>query len=250
MKVIFATLSVIALMSSLVSSAFCWLFIVPGDAVEVITNTLSGGKGSYCITESAKVGDTLNLKNGNAVKITAIVGPSSRCNDDKYPIRADGDLLYRPRKKVARALPPNITINIPDGWTKEGLSDISDSDAFLYLRNRTYDAGLLASCIRRDKILDTKQFVDARIIVQSSSLTSSKHTSAEEINVNGKPAWQFEVTGKLRSGKDVIYYYCIIEGDTEILVLRVFMNPEIFKSIKSEAYSMISSVRWNDNLSH
>ena len=62
----------------------CWFVFLP---VGAIADAATGAKGDHCVSQAAKVGDTVNI-DGKVFVVKSLSGSSSRCNAT-YPIRAE-----------------------------------------------------------------------------------------------------------------------------------------------------------------
>lgn len=65
----------------------CWFVIIPGGAIDAVGDAISGAEGQNCVGGNVKVGDRISAPGGVAT-VKSLSGPSSRCLDPRYPIRA------------------------------------------------------------------------------------------------------------------------------------------------------------------
>ena len=61
-----------------------WFFIwTPG-----MTDAVTGAEGDHCVGTTATVGSQLKLHDGRMATVESLSGTSSRCRDERMPIRA------------------------------------------------------------------------------------------------------------------------------------------------------------------
>ena len=61
-----------------------WFFIwTPG-----MSDLVTGSEGEHCVGTAAKVGSQIRLSDGRMATVESLSGTSTRCRDEKMPIRA------------------------------------------------------------------------------------------------------------------------------------------------------------------
>lgn len=220
-----------------VQGCFVW---IPGSVISSVSDSITGSEGSHCVGANTKVGDTIRLPGGGRGTVKSLSGTSVRCTNPEQPIRA---LLVFPDDNSA---PPASTpttsklgLNLPAGWEQKPLLENMRSGGVLYATNRTTDSGALLSAVNREGITDLMAFANSRRANQASRLKEALWSEVSRVEVNGKPALRFIVTGLGRTGLKVTYMWTIIEGATEIAVLNAWTTAAAFEEQK-EALSRLA----------
>jgi len=73
----------------------CWFVYIPGTVVQSVSDGITGSFGNACVSPSAKMGEKVRTPTGGTATITAISGPSSRCQNAATPIRAEVTYDYQ-----------------------------------------------------------------------------------------------------------------------------------------------------------
>lgn len=76
------------------------LVVIPGKAIEAVSDGITGAEGGHCVSPEAKVGDTVRMPYNGVGEIKSLSGTSIRCTDPEKPIRA--------------------LIVVKEGWGKDG----------------------------------------------------------------------------------------------------------------------------------
>jgi len=67
----------------------CFFLFIPGSVVNAATDAVTGAEGDHCVSEFAKVGDTISdPATSRTATIKSLSGRSTRCTQDGKPIRA------------------------------------------------------------------------------------------------------------------------------------------------------------------
>lgn len=62
----------------------CFFFYIPGSVID----SLVGGEGQHCVSETAKVGDKIRLQDNRIGVVKSLSGITSRCKNPNMPVRA------------------------------------------------------------------------------------------------------------------------------------------------------------------
>jgi hypothetical protein len=81
--------SIIVIVAAVLSLQGCLFIYLPGTTVAAVSDAFTGAKGENCVSEAAKVGDTVTFPNGATGTIKSISGNSTRCTNSDRPIRAE-----------------------------------------------------------------------------------------------------------------------------------------------------------------
>lgn len=87
-----------------------FFFFIPGG----LTDKLTGAEGENCVTENAKVGETISVQNRGPGVIRSLSGTSMRCLDKRYPIRALIDFTAQPPPPAPVAVPVVAPVAAPE----------------------------------------------------------------------------------------------------------------------------------------
>lgn len=64
------------------------LVVIPGKAIEAVSDGITGAEGAHCVAAHAKVGDRVKMPYNGMGVIKSLSGTSIRCTDAEKPIRA------------------------------------------------------------------------------------------------------------------------------------------------------------------
>lgn len=134
-----------------------------------------------------------------------------------------------------------LTISLPPGWEKKILLDsMVAGNGILYAVNRNIDAGMLLSASKREGITDLMEYSITRRADQTSKLIDSHESEIAQIDIQGKRAFRFDVTGTLKTGQKMTYMATIIEGSEEIAYLSTWTTATNYERQK-ESLSKIAN---------
>ena len=219
----------------------CWFIYIPGSVTGSISDSITGAEGSNCVGANAKVGDKVRLPGGGVGTIKSLSGTSVRCTNPELPIRAL--LVFSDDKTTAPApaqYASKIGLTLPAGWEQKALTEqMVIGGGVLYAINRTTDTGALLNASKREGITDLMAFAISRRANQANKLTDPQQSQVSELEVHGKKALRFDVTGLLKTGLKLTYMMTVIEGTTEIAVLNTWATATNFEQQK-EAMGLLA----------
>jgi len=199
--------------------------------------------GSNCVSETATIGDAVKLPNGTMATVEALYGKSSACTDPNFPINAK----LGNSKTCSVAIPFNVNAGIflPDGWTQVKQNcGIASKGFFFFAANKALNAGLLISDKPRSEFPDMKIFAKNKRDEQIANLDSPQASDIEELLVNGRPAWRFQVTGTMRTNKkDFTYLITIIDSGKEIVMVLASIIKESFAENQEDLNQLAFDVK-------
>lgn len=105
---------------------------------------------------------------------------------------------------------------------------MASGGGIVYALNRTTDTGALLSASKREGITDLMAFVLARRASQVSRLLDVQQSEVSQIEIGGRKAFRFDVSGSLKTGQKFTYLMTIIEGTTEIAILNSWTTTPNF----------------------
>ena len=76
----------VALIASQLSG--CFFIWIPGSVIQGVKDAATGAEGKNCVSQVAKVGDTMRLPDGSTGTVKSLSGTSSLCTNPALPIRA------------------------------------------------------------------------------------------------------------------------------------------------------------------
>lgn len=118
----------------------------------------------------------------------------------------------------------------------------------LFAKMPSIDAGLLLSAGQRDDNADMLKLSKARQAALVAALEDSRHSEIETIQVNGRPAWRYEVFGKRlherASGIDLAYVVTLIDEGTEMVEIKVFSNKESFTARHDDLAKIANNINF------
>jgi len=75
---------ILLLIPLILSLQGCFFFFWTGG----MTDALTGAEGNHCVGTAAQVGSQIKLADGRIATVESLSGTSTRCRDEKLPIRA------------------------------------------------------------------------------------------------------------------------------------------------------------------
>jgi hypothetical protein len=205
----------------LISSAHAWFFFfIPGSVVQSTGDAISGAKGKMCVKEGIDVGHVFTSTNGNTAKVISLSGTSSICQNPAIPIRAEVEFTYSFASKAG--------IELTEDFTASSLTDLERFNGFLLkaTSSSVKEHGVQISATTKqptNSIQSVANAIEQRMIANP-KLLDTKSQNIETLTINGMPAVRFEISTTLKGvfGTDVTYFYTILEGDGEIVVINVY----------------------------
>ena len=205
----------------------CFFIYIPGGVVSGISDALTGAEGANCVGANAKVGDKVRLSGGGVGTIKSLSGTSVRCTQSDLPIRAL--LVFPDDRTTTPASTSQLGLTLPVGWEQRALTDeMKTKGGVLYAMNITTDTGAILYAVKRERITDLMEFALTQRASQVNRLTDPQQSEVARIEICGRMALRFEVTGALKSGRKGTYMVTIIEGGTEIAILNTFTGSVNF----------------------
>ena len=207
----------------------CWAVFIPGSVMNSVSDSVTGAEGNNCVGPSAKVGDRIRMSDGRIGSVKSLSGTSTRCTSPELPIRALLTQLEEPGKP--EQLSTKLSLSLPGGWDSRPFTEqMSKSETIIYAVNRTIDAGAILTTSKREGITDLLEFTNSRKANQMGRLTQAVQTDVESIDIGGRHAFRFLVTGATRNGTKITYMVTIIEGQTEIAMLNSWTSAANFEN--------------------
>ena len=134
----------------------------------------------------------------------------------------------------ASAKSRNLNIAFPAGWAVQSLSESqrAEGDA-LVAYNKTTDSWALVSAVSLEGLTDRDAYVLSRRANQESRVKDATHSEITLVDVNGRAARRFEVTGMAPDGRRVTFLYTVIFGQSDVVVVNAWTPAPSFDGQKS-----------------
>ena len=214
----------------------CWFIFIPGSVIDKVSDSMTGAEGTNCVGANAKVGDRVRMPDGSTGTIKSLSGTSIRCKDPQLPIRALLELSNDKTRKVASTpYASNVNLALPAGWEKKPLTEsMTEAGTILHAINRTKDIGLYLIAIKSEGITDLMEFANSKRADQSSRLANPQQSEVSPIEIHGRKAFRFDVTGDLKTGPKMTLTYrtIVIEGSPDIAILNAWTTAANFERQK------------------
>lgn len=216
------------------------MFAKSAQAWLILFFPVAGGlNGNMCVPESAKVGETLHSPTGNVAMIKYIEGKDLLCRaDDKKPVLATVEYTMSSFSSKAG-------ISLPDGYVSRPLSPRERFDGVvLEAWNEYRGAGTSITAASRDVIAEIEVYVDNARSSEATLLDDAVQTETERLNINGLNGWRFQTKGRVKSfmGAHVTRVVTILEGQNEVLAVKVWTRTSNFAEQKQELLDMARQV--------
>jgi hypothetical protein len=136
----------------------------------------------------------------------------------------------------------NAGISLPDGWEPSQQNcQLRAKGYFFYAKNRTIGAGLMMADVKRAGITDVALFAKSRRSNQVSKLTEAQESEIEQLRINDRPAWRFEVHGIGRtSHRDVTCQTTLIDAGTEIVMLSAEIPTDMYDADQKDLIGQLA----------
>lgn len=132
----------------------------------------------------------------------------------------EGSVAPKPSPDAAK-----VGIALPDGWERKVLTEaMASGGGSVFATNSSMDAGVLLSVARRKDVADLMAFVSAKRAEQEARVLNPQSTEVLREEINGRLVFRFEVSGYLRGGLKVTYFYAITEGVEQLAVVNAWTS--------------------------
>lgn len=231
------TLALGAALALATCHANAWFIFIPGALTSKIGDALTGAEGENCVGVNAKVGDVLRNPSGSTATIKSVSGTSTRCRDPKLPIRALMEFQFTKSQ---------IGLSVPDGYEQRSLTDMQRFQGFiLKAENPAKHTAFMVSSLKRDGAPAPATVAHNISENMKQLVDNASTTNAEELTINGMPAWRFELTGKSRGlfGATHTYLVTILAGTKEIVTINAWAPVDNYLREKEEFAQISASVK-------
>lgn len=223
------SLRVLMVVVAMASLQGCLAVVVPGSVVGAVSDAITGAEGANCVGPVAKVGDRIRLSDGSIGEIRSLSGTSTRCTQPEFPIRAQLGPLGNaattqsivPANKVSSLVQQKHVQRLPAGWVAQPVPEAIRGKAEFYATNLTLEAALITTTVPRESISDFRTYASTRRALQISAVTDPVHSEITTLEINGKKAHRFSVSGKAE-GHHFTFLITLVEGDKGIVVLNTW----------------------------
>ena len=209
------------------SSAGAWFIFIPGALSRAVSDSLTGAKGDLCVNEKAQVGDVLRAPSGNTGLIKSLSGTSGMCQGPNK-IRAEVEFSFLYSSKAQ--------LDIPEEFQAKPITEFQRYNGrLIFAESKTKrNKGIVISGRKKEPTSDALGVANATEKLQIAALVEGKSSNAEQLVINGANAWRFEVAGKLQGmfGRHITYIFTVLDGDSEIVVVMVYIETSDFEEEK------------------
>lgn len=149
---------------------------------------------------------------------------------------------HEPIQIAATSNSAGVSLQLPAGWVaKEIPSNLAAQGVFILAANYNIDSGVVVSSIKKIDIVDFKAFVLSREKSQADRLTDSISSEISYVDVNGRFAGRFTVTG-VTNGIRITYLHTLIEGQRDIVDVNAWTSSSNFAAQQATLASLATLV--------
>jgi hypothetical protein len=206
----------------------------------------------HCVSTITKVGDPIRAPDGSIRRVVSLKGTSIFfCTNPLVPIRAELSEPITSGEDRSLVFRSNIKVNLPASWQLRELTEAQKSQAAVaYALNSNIDAGLMVFSFPRNIITSFNDFAENRSDAQRRVLINGLNSPLEYFSIDGKKAIRFETTGLINNENknNFTYQTVLIEGDTEIAMIKTWMYSERYYRYRAELSELASKVEGYDRV--
>jgi hypothetical protein len=236
--------AVAALAVVCISLQGCFFFVIPGSVTGKISDAITGAKGANCVSAANEVGDKIRGPDGSIGTIKSLSGTSSRCTDSRYPIRAEIEFAA---DTTTVAAPPSVYVSslkfdLPEPWQSIPLNPALQSAGwYAKVANKNIAVEAMLSATTHSGITDVAAFAQTRKAALLNVISDAVPVEeVHEIDINGRHAYRYIVTGTAKNGQSATYVGTVIEGQRDVAVIIAYTLAANFASQK-DAMSQLSA---------
>jgi hypothetical protein len=150
-----------------------------------------------------------------------------------YPLPPEFGTIV-PRTAAIAPYESKIRLDPAEGWAQKPLTDqMKASGDTVYTVNVTTDSAAILGATRRSDITDLLAFATSRQALLVNNMKDAKASPITQIQVAGKPAFRFEVSGAIKAnGLNVTFVGTTVAGDVEVGYLRAWTNTAAYPAQK------------------
>ena len=139
---------------------------------------------------------------------------------------------------------PEAGITLPDGWVPAPLTeDMRKKHFYFYATNQQNGGTVLMRARPRAGVSSMMEFAELQRTSTSGNLIDASATEIAELQVQGLPAWRFEVQGLLKTNrKDVTSITTIIDAGKEIVEIDIPMQTSYFADAEEDMLALTENV--------
>ncbi len=164
------------------------------------------------------------------------------CSLGDHPVLPDRD-TSRSAAVSPTPLTSNVSLNLAAGWQSNPVpQNLAKSGVSLYTINRNIDAGAILSSTAHEGITDMVAYAETRRARVAGSLTAAVASEIAQVDIGGRHAFRFAVTGQANTGQSFTYLVTVIEGAKDIAVLNTWTFAANYEQRKDELGRLSESV--------
>lgn len=133
-----------------------------------------------------------------------------------------------------------VHLDLGAGWAPKPLTDgMKAAGDSVYVANATIDAGVVLGAVRRSDVTDLMMYAASKQTIVVNNLKDAKRSPVTEVQVGGRQAYRFEVSGTAKTGVNVTFMGTVVGGGTEVAYLRAWTNAAAYPA-QRDAFAQYS----------
>jgi hypothetical protein len=150
-------------------------------------------------------------------------------------------LVFTPNSSVAAD--SHLDVTLPEGWEKQPLSlYMIESGGILFATNSALGASMTLTALKREKVGDALAFTQTGRSAFLARLSGSHASQVQTLDISGRRAYKFDITGIVDTGDKMTFVFTVIEGNTEIALLTRSMRTTSYADNKDAVVELGSAV--------
>jgi len=203
-----------------------YTYYTPGCTINCVPSDGLADTEKRCVQADSKVGAVVVLPDRRIMRVESYLdGSESHCRKPEYPRYAS--LVRGTSPQPTRT--SNAKIDVPDNWKERPLTEVMKAGGtFLVMYDDQTHSGVIVSTKPRSEVTDMDTFAATRVSSQLNKLKDSAATPMTRVDINGMPAWRYEITGLTKSGQSLTYITTMYQGEEEVIVTSVWTKADQF----------------------
>ena len=213
--------------------SYAWFFFF--FPIPSFGSSSSADPNEKCVTDKARTGLLINL-DGSVYRVKSLMGRSSKCTTEKFPI------LALTEKIAFEQRPPQVRLNLTDGWQEKSLTDDMKRKGVITLATHTpLDIGVKLSSSDARFIVDFPAYARRFYEASVPEMPDREVTTLRSTTLAGLRAYQWEATGTI-SGKKITYINTIAISKFEVALVSTWTLTANLQRNKAAMAKIANSV--------
>ena len=155
-----------------------------------------------------------------------------------YRVVNEGSIAPKPSAEAAK-----VDLVLPEGWERKPLTEtMANNGGSVYAINKTTDTAVLVSVANRTGVTDMMAYALSKRANLENNLLNPQSTEITRLDINGRQAFRFEVSGYLKGGLKITYLYTIIEGAKQMAVVNAWAKSIDYPQNKKLLEGLVSNL--------